>query len=147
MLRNPVIYGPGCNSNFRELLRRADTPWPVPVKKLEVYWSKVSVTNCCDAIRTFIDTPQAPGGTYHIADDGQITTGEIINVLRQELGRKSRVFTVPGWFSRLTGTPARKQIEGAASNQDFREHFGWFPTQTTQQSLIDMARNYAKGGS
>lgn len=152
ILRNPIVHGPGCRSNIRKLLQIADTPWPLPFKRIQSYRSTVSVSNCCDAIKKVIDTPEAPGGTYLIADNEPVSTGDIINVFRRELGRKPRLFQVPGWCWKIARTfpgvkPLAKRITGPLiiSDQQFREKFGWIPSQTTHQSLQDMARMYVQG--
>ncbi len=152
ILRNPIVHGPGCKSNIRKLLQIADTPWPLPLKRIPSYRSTVSVRNCCDAIKKVVDTPDAPGGTYLIADNDPLSTGDIIDVFRRELGRKPRLFQVPGWCWKIAKQfpmvkPIAKRFTGplVVSDQQFREKFGWIPSQTTYQSLQDMARMYAQG--
>ncbi len=153
ILRHPVIHGPGCNGNIRNLLQIADSAWMRPRKLQDTQNATVSITNCCDAIKTALDTPRAPGGTYLIADDGQISTDEIIDLFRRELGRKMRLIDIPKWVGRfaksIRGESSRKNGRIFTSNNSdhqFRLHFDWLPSQTTQQSLQDTARTYAREG-
>ncbi len=153
ILRNPIVYGPGCNSNIRNLLQIADSAWVRPTMLRDTRKTTVSITNCCDAIKTALDTPDAPGGIYLIADDGQISTNEIIDLFRKELGRKISLISFPKWFWKLTKSMQGKKAKirrqtGIHASRDnrFQKHFGWLPSQTTRQSLQDMVRMYVREG-
>ncbi len=153
ILRNPVIHGPGCKGNIRNLLHIADSAWIRPGMLRNTHKTTVSITNCCDAIKTALDTRDAPGGIYLIADDGQISTNEIIDLFREELGRKISLIPFPGWFWKLTKSLQVKKVKNrrkkaplTQKDNRFRKHFGWLPLQTTRQSLLEMARVYVREG-
>ena len=80
---------------------------------------------------------------------GAISTTEIIEIFRQELGRSPRMFTIPRWLWLIANNfPGIKQITKrmsqplVISDQQFRNIFEWEPLQTTQQSLKDMVQIY-----
>ena len=69
-LRNPIVHGPGSKNNLQKLLRLSDSPWPLPLKRLQNNRSTISVKNFSDAIKTVLDNPYKSGGTYLVADNG-----------------------------------------------------------------------------
>ena len=150
ILRPPALHGPGSKGNIRQLLSWADTPWPIPLKKIDSHQSTISVRNLCDAIKTALDKPHAPGGEYLLADNDALSLSEMIGVLRQALGRKNRIFNIPGWlWSLLQITPGfqiSRQLSSqlVISNHKFCENFNWSPMTTTQESLQLMARSYTQ---
>ena len=149
ILRNPIVHGPDSTSNISHLLKWADSPWPLPLNRKGSYRSTVSVQNFCDAIKTILDRPEKKGGTYLIADDGALSAGDIIDLFRQELGRKKRLFSLPSWIWNMANKfPGIRKISTRVSqplvinDQQFRNNFSWSPLETTQQSLKQMAKRY-----
>ena len=95
VLRPVLVYGPGVRGNMAVLMRLARTPWPLPVKGLHAKRSLLSRANLASAVLHAITAPHVASGTYLVADDEALKVAEILDALRQGLGRAPGMFTVP----------------------------------------------------
>lgn len=89
--------------------------------------------------------------TYHIADDGVISTRRLVEVLAEGMDVQPRLITVPRWLavggaSLLgKGALARRLFDDLeVDDSDFRRDFGWKPTVGLEKGLMMMAADFAK---
>lgn len=133
-LRPPLVYGPGVGANFRQLLRLADTPWPLPFGGLANRRSLIQVANLADAILAALRADEPGPGPYLVADDAGVSTGDLVAGLRTALGRPHRLVPIPGplWSMgrRLPGLRSRLRRLSESLSVDaagFRAASGWQP--------------------
>ena len=62
----------------------------------------LAIDNLISAVRFVLDTRATAGETYVLADDVPISVAELISILRDNLGRKPRLFAVPPKLFALT---------------------------------------------
>jgi nucleoside-diphosphate-sugar epimerase len=89
--------------------------------------------------------------TYHIADDGVISTRRLVEVLAEGMGVQPRLINVPRWLAvggatlLGKGAMARRLFDDLeVDDSDFRRDFGWKPTIGLEDGLRTMAADYAK---
>ena len=134
VLRPPLVYGPGVGANFRQLLRLADTPWPLPFGGLANRRSLIHVANLADAMVAALQADVPACGPYVVADDTGVSTGDLVASLRTALGRPRRLVPIPGplWSMgrRLPGLGSRLRRLSESLSVDaagFRAATGWRP--------------------
>ena len=134
VLRPPLVYGPGVGANFRQLLRLADTPWPLPFGGLANRRSLIHVANLADAVVAALQADAPAPGSYLVADDAGVSTGDLVANLRTALGRPQRSVSIPGtvWSMgrRLPGLGSRLRRLSESLSVDaagFRASTGWRP--------------------
>lgn len=97
VLRPCMIHGSGNNGNIRLLYNFVSKGIPWPLGSFENHRSFTSVANLCFVIDGLI-SKKIESGIYHIADDDALSTNELINVICEVLGRKSKILRIPKRF-------------------------------------------------
>jgi UDP-glucose 4-epimerase len=95
ILRPVAMYGSGLKGNFDALARLARLPLPLPFASLRNRRSLLSVEAMADAIRFVLQTPNAIGQTFIVADARPVTLAEIIAAMRAGAGREPFLFPFP----------------------------------------------------
>jgi nucleoside-diphosphate-sugar epimerase len=88
ILRLPLVYGPGVKANFRNLIKLASCGLPLPFKGINNRRSFVYIGNVVDAIMTCVQHPKAAGQTFMASDGQDVSTLELIRMIRREMGCK-----------------------------------------------------------
>ncbi|MBS7696766.1 MULTISPECIES: NAD-dependent epimerase/dehydratase family protein [unclassified Chelatococcus] len=99
-LRPVLVYGQGVGGNMGALLWLARLPIPLPVNGLKGRRSLVAVETLAGAVRHCLALPAAPRSAFIVADPQSVTVGEIVAALREGMGRRPGLFTVPEGLSR-----------------------------------------------
>lgn len=94
ILRPAMIHGPGSKGNLNLLYRFAKSGLPFPFGAFHNQRSFLSIGNFNYAIDTIINKDVAPG-TYHLADDGFLSTMELYSLLCKAMNSKIRIWNVP----------------------------------------------------
>jgi len=116
-VRPVLVFGRGVKGNFATLMRLARSPYPLPLRALDARRSLLSVQNLADAVDTVLACDGTLRRAFLVADDDPLTVPEIIQAMREGLGRPRRLFSVPAklletalrlggredWIPRLTG--------------------------------------------
>lgn len=107
ILRPPLVYGPRAKGNFARLASAVRRGLPLPFASLRNRRSLISVWNLADAVETCIDQAAPCGGTYHIADERSVSTGELVELIARGLGMTPRLLPIPTvalrWGLRIVG--------------------------------------------
>jgi nucleoside-diphosphate-sugar epimerase len=95
ILRPCMIHGAGNKGNLNLLyqLVAKGLPWPLGDFKNER--SFLSIDNLCFVIKELLENNTISSGIYNVADDQSLSTNELIALLGQSLGKKSRVLNFP----------------------------------------------------
>ena len=89
-----MIHGPGNKGNLNLLYNVVSKGIPWPLGAFENRRSFTSVQNLCTVIEGFL-TQKVESGIYHMADDDPLSTNELIEVICEALGKKTRILYIP----------------------------------------------------
>ncbi len=150
-LRSPIVYGIGGTGNFDRLVALADTPFPLPLASMSNRRSIISVANLSDGLVRAAKNPNSCSGHYFIHDGPPLAMAELMALLRQALGRRRRLFPVPGLLVRMAGNlpvagpvVSRLSRDLEVSSKKFEADFGWQPPQLAREALYAMVKEIAK---
>lgn len=95
ILRPCMIHGIGNKGNLNLLYNfiKKNIPWP-----LAAYNNKrsyCSIDNFCFVISEFVYRDDIPSGIYNIADDGSISTNELIKMIAQSINKNVYFLKIP----------------------------------------------------
>ena len=94
IFRPCMIHGPGNKGNLNLLYNVVSKGIPWPLGAFENRRSFTSVQNLCTVIEGFL-TQKVESGIYHMADDDPLSTNELIEVICEALGKKTRILYIP----------------------------------------------------
>jgi nucleoside-diphosphate-sugar epimerase len=147
VLRPPLVYGPGVKANFRALLGAVARGLPLPLGAIDNRRSLVFLGNLLDLVETALVHPGAPGGTFLLRDDEEVSTPDLIRRIARALGRRARLFATPPAALRLAGALAGRSAAAARLMQSLRiddratrETLGWSCRYTLDEGLAETGR-------
>lgn len=142
IVRCPLVYGPGVKGNFRALLRLADSPWPLPLGRIDNARSLLFVDNLTDFLMRVIAAPEAANDTFLVSDGRDLSTSEIVSSLRLELGRPSRLWPFPWALARALCRFMGKDLVLSrlldslqVDSSKARRVLGWTPPYSVEEGL------------
>jgi nucleoside-diphosphate-sugar epimerase len=109
IVRPPLVYGPHVKGNFRKLLTLAKTWFPLPLGALSNSRSFVSVYNLCSFIECCISHPHAQREVFLVSDNQDLSTSQLIRLIKRAGGKKSFLFPFPKVLLKLLGTLTGKR--------------------------------------
>lgn len=95
ILRPPMVYGPDAPGNFRRILQAVLSGWPLPVGRLHVPRSMISVRNLCDVLVLTATTATAVGRPLLVSDQEVTTVADLVRAIASAAGRRARIVDVP----------------------------------------------------
>jgi len=143
IIRSPLVYGPGAKANFRNLFQLVDRGIPLPLSALDSNRrSFVGVSNLIDLILLCLEHPAAANQTFHVSDDDDISTAELLRRMGKALGKPVRNLPIPqtvlktglrligkgDWVDKLCGD-LRVDIS------ETKRLLGWKPKVTMEEEL------------
>ena len=90
-----MIHGPNNKGNLNLLYSFVSKGVPYPFGKYKNKRSFVSVENLCFIINELIDNNEIDSGVYHIADDGFLSTNDLVQLIGKSIGKTSRILKIP----------------------------------------------------
>lgn len=93
ILRPCMIHGPGNKGNLNLLYSVVKKGIPWPLGDFENCRSFTSIDNLCYVVEGLL-TKDVPSGIYHMGDDESISTNELIEIMCEVMGKKSRIWKV-----------------------------------------------------
>lgn len=110
ILRPAMMHGSGNKGNLNLLYRFVKKGFPFPFGKFHNQRSFLSIENFSFVVRALMEKPVL-SGVYHVADDGALSTGELYGLIADTLGKKKRVWNVPGGLLKsLAALLGKKQM-------------------------------------
>ena len=103
IIRPPLIYGPFVKGNFRQLLKLAKMSLPLPFGAIRNRRSFVSVYNLCSFIESCLLHPNAHREVFLVSDHQDLSTPQLIRILKHQLGKRSGLFPFPVFLLKLIG--------------------------------------------
>lgn len=95
IIRPVLVYGANVRGNFRQLITLTKSWWPLPFLWVKNKRSLVSVYNLCDFIRCCLTHPNAQREVFLVSDDNDLSTPQLVRILRKARGRASLLFPFP----------------------------------------------------
>jgi len=147
IIRPPLVYGARNPGNMAKLLKIVDSGIPLPVSALDSNRrSFVGISNLIDLILLCLEHPAAANQTFHVSDDDDISTAEMLRRMGKALGKPVRNLPIPQtvlktglrligkgeWVDKLCGD-LRVDIE------ETKQLLGWKPKVTMEEELARTA--------
>jgi nucleoside-diphosphate-sugar epimerase len=111
LIRPCMVHGPGNKGNLNLLYKFVNTGLPYPLGAFQNQRSFLNIDNF-NFVMDHLVTGNIPSGIYNVADDGSLSTNELIRVIAQALGKKERIWKVPtGLIRFLFSVYNRKMLQ------------------------------------
>lgn len=94
ILRPCMIHGPGNKGNLNLLYQVVKKGIPYPLGAFDNKRSFLSIDNLNFVIDKILNKPEFPSGVYNVADDVSLSTNELIKIIGEASGTKSRVWNL-----------------------------------------------------
>ncbi|MBI3299999.1 MAG: NAD-dependent epimerase/dehydratase family protein [Elusimicrobia bacterium] len=100
ILRLGTVYGPDCREQhiFDHFTRWVEAGAP----KARIDWpgkiSLVYVEDVVDVMVGALEEPKLHGGVFLVANQEDVTVGEMVRLMHEALGKEARLFALPGWL-------------------------------------------------
>lgn len=151
IIRPPLVYAAHAPGNFARLLKLVDTNLPLPFAGTRNKRSFVALENLVDFIQTCIEHPNAANQTFLVADQESVSTGELVQYLKQGMGKKARFIYLPQPLMKLGAVCIGKSklyeqlFESLEVNTSKAQNLlGWKAPISTQQAMLKAGQDYLK---
>jgi nucleoside-diphosphate-sugar epimerase len=151
VLRPPLVYGPEVGANFLRLVNAVWRGMPLPLGAVAGRRSLVYVENLADALMHASLDERAANRCFHVADDEDLTVPELLARVGKQLGRSTRLFSLPGWVLRFAAAITGRSEQIRRLTDDLRVDstcirtvLGWRPPYSVDDGLAATARWYLK---
>ena len=113
ILRPPLVYGRGNRANFARVAGLVRSGWPVPLRGVRNRRSFIGAANLADFIlRGCLLNKNSQGKIFYPADESDLSTPELLRLIGQSMGRKTRLFFLPRVLLRaLSGMPGLRPLQ------------------------------------
>lgn len=150
IIRPPLVYGPAVKANFKSLLSIAQKNIPLPLGAINNKRSYVSLYNLTDLIVTCIKHPKAKNQIFLVSDDMDISTSELIRLIKSSYGKKNHLFNINPKLLKLIAKILNKEsiINRLCDNfqidiQHTKDTLNWKPPLKIDEG-ISLCTNYLK---
>ncbi|EKV26316.1 UDP-glucose 4-epimerase [Caenispirillum salinarum AK4] len=143
VLRPPLVYGPCVKGNMRALARLALKPFPLPLGLVRNRRSLVGLANLCSALEHLTVAPgDAVARRVFLVSDGRdLSTGELVGLMRRAVGRSPRLLPVPPALLRAAlaasgrGAMADRLLGDLCVDASALRATGWTPPASVEEEL------------
>jgi nucleoside-diphosphate-sugar epimerase len=104
ILRPVMIHGPGNKGNLNLLYNLVKMRLPYPLGAYFNQRTYLSVENFCFIIAEFIQQKNITSGIYNISDSNSFSTVELIKLMSDVLGKKTKIWPIPIWIINIIAT-------------------------------------------
>lgn len=151
IIRPPLVYAAHAPGNFARLLKLVITNLPLPFVGTENKRSFVALENLVDFIQICIDHPNAANETFLVADQNPISTRELVQYLKQGMGKPARFIYIPQPLMKLGAAciGKAKLYEQLFESLEVdttkaQKLLGWKAPLTIQQAMLQAGQNYLR---
>lgn len=142
IIRPPLVYGNNAPGNFGKLINLVKKQLPLPFGMVNNLKSYISVTNLANFIVLCCTHSKAANQTFLIADDGYVSTKELLLNIKEALNLKLFLLPVPkNLLSILFCAVGKKGMSEQLldnlqiDNSKAKNLLGWKPVENMQQAL------------
>ena len=151
IIRPPLVYAAHAPGNFARLLKLVTTNLPLPFAGTKNKRSFVALENLVDFIEICIEHPKAANQTFLVADQERISTGELVQYLKQGMGKKVCFIYLPHPLMKLGAACIGKSklyeqlFESLEVDTSKAQNLlGWKAPISTQQAILKAGQDYLK---
>lgn len=151
IIRPPLVYAAHAPGNFARLLKLVTTNLPLPFAGTSNKRSFVALENLVDFIQTCIEHPNAANQTFLVADQESISISELVQYLKQGMGKKARFIYLPQPLMKLGAACIGKSklyeqlFESLEVDTSKAQNLlGWKAPISTQQAMLKAGQDYLK---
>jgi len=94
ILRPCMIHGAGNKGNLNLLYKFVKKGIPYPLAGFDNKRSYLSIENLCFIINELITRDDISGGIYQVADDGTLSTNEVVSILASSLNKHPKLWKI-----------------------------------------------------
>lgn len=149
-LRPPLVHGANALGNWRLLQKLAASSLPLPFGAVTNRRTMISVANLADAIvQCLVQARPGDSGTYAVADAETLSLSEILRLLRQGMGKSSRLLPVPSVLLRsLLSVAGQSKIADSLFGdleidcRRFNDAFSWRQPQRAERAILESAASF-----
>ena len=142
IIRPPLVYGPHVKANFLSMMKWVNDQRVLPLANTKNLRSFVGIRNLVSLVETCITNSNAQNQILHVSDSHDLSTTELLQILAEVMGRKSRLISFPRPVLWLASQIIRKpriyeQLCGSFQLDISRtcELLKWSPPFTVKQEL------------
>jgi nucleoside-diphosphate-sugar epimerase len=151
IIRPPLVYAAHAPGNFARLLKLVATNLPLPFARTQNKRSFIALENLVDFIQVCIEHPHAANQTFLVADQTGISTRELVQHLKQGMGKKAHFIYIPQPLMKLGAVCIGKSklyeqlFESLeVDTTKAQKLLGWTAPVSTQQAMRQAGQNYLK---
>lgn len=151
IIRPPLVYAAHAPGNFARLLKLVASNLPLPFAGTQNKRSFVALENLVDFIQSCIEHPNAANQTFLVADQTSISTRELVQYLKQGMGKPVRFIYIPQPLMKLGAVCIGKSklyeqlFESLeVDTTKAQKLLGWTAPLSTQQAMLQAGQNYLK---
>jgi nucleoside-diphosphate-sugar epimerase len=142
VVRLPLVYGKNVKGNLDRLIKIIKLGIPLPLGKIQNQRSLIGIDNLVDFVIHCIEHPNAPGKTFLISDDEDLSTSDLIKLISLSMGRNTYLFPAPIYLLKIIAKIFRKQTDydrliGSLKidNSYAKKILGWKPRVNTKEGI------------
>ncbi|EJO93860.1 NAD-dependent epimerase/dehydratase [Ectopseudomonas mendocina DLHK] len=151
IIRPPLVYAGHAPGNFARLLRIVEKGIPLPFGGLNNQRSMIALDNLVELVAACVVHPDAAGELFLAADGDDLSTGELVRILAEGMGRQVRLFPVPARLLSIGASLVGKRAMYTQLCESLRidaskarRVLGWQPRQSARQALLEAGREYSR---
>ncbi|MEZ8602583.1 UDP-glucose 4-epimerase family protein [Vibrio splendidus] len=149
IIRPPLVYGPGVKANFLSMMRLIDKGIPLPFGAIKNQRSLVYLDNLSDLILTCCEHPSAPGRTFLVSDDNDVSITQLMRTIALSMGKAPRLLPIPmSWIQAGTSVLNKQHIAQRVCGSlqvkigSTKDILGWKPPVTFEQGIKNTVQAY-----
>lgn len=149
IIRPVLVYGPGVQANFLNMMRWLYKGVPLPLGAIHNKRSLVALDNLVDLIVTCLSHPAAANQTFLVSDGEDLSTTILLRKMGTALGKPARLLSVPNWLletcAMMLGKQAlAKRLCGSlqVDISKTRELLNWTPPISVDEALCKTAKHF-----
>lgn len=142
IIRPPLVYGPGVKANFLSMMKAVVKGLPLPLGLINSLRSMVFVENLVDLIMVCCEHPDAPGKTFLVSDDEDISIRDLLRTLANSAGKRTYLLPIPQLLLVFTLTLLGKKAAAQRlckplqlDIQETKDTLGWKPKFSLREGL------------
>lgn len=151
IIRPPLVYAAHAPGNFARLLKLVATDIPLPFAGTHNKRSFVALENLVDFISICIEHPNAANQTFLVADQKSISTRELVQYLKQGMGKTARFIYIPHSVMKLGAICIGKSklyeqlFESLeVDTRKAKDLLDWTAPLSTQKAMLKVGQHYLK---
>ena len=108
IIRPPLVYGPNVKANFLSMMKWVNDQRLLPLANTQNLRSFIGIRNLISLVETCVTNESAQNQILHVSDNNDLSTTELLQILAEVMGRKSRLVSFPLIFLKLASQVIRK---------------------------------------